>query len=101
MPAPHRCELVAEINGVKFVNDSKATNVDAVAKALLAMPENENSREPNIWLLAGGKDKGFDYHELGPLLARRVKGAFLFGEMRKKFPPPGACLLLAVSCPAY
>ncbi len=84
MPAPHRCELVAEINGVKFVNDSKATNVDAVAKALLAMPENENSREPNIWLLAGGKDKGFDYHDLGPLLSRRVKGAFLFGETREK-----------------
>jgi UDP-N-acetylmuramoylalanine--D-glutamate ligase len=84
LPAPHRCELVAEINGVRFVNDSKATNVDAVAKALLAMPENENSHEPNIWLLAGGKDKGFDYHDLGPLLSRRVKGAFLFGETREK-----------------
>ena len=83
-PAPHRCEFVTEINGVKFVNDSKATNVDAVAKALLAMPENENTRGPNIWLLAGGKDKGFDYHELGPVLMRRVKGAFLFGETREK-----------------
>jgi UDP-N-acetylmuramoylalanine--D-glutamate ligase len=83
-PAPHRCESVAEINGVKFVNDSKATNVDAVAKALLAMPHSDHSREPNVWLLAGGKDKGFDYHELGPLLSRRVKGAFLFGEMSKK-----------------
>lgn len=84
LPAPHRCELVAEINGVRFVNDSKATNVDAVAKALLAMPEKENSREPNLWLLAGGKDKGFDYHELGPLLSQRVKGAYLFGETREK-----------------
>jgi UDP-N-acetylmuramoylalanine--D-glutamate ligase len=83
-PAPHRCELVAEIDGVKFVNDSKATNVDAVAKALLAMPHAENSREPNVWLLAGGKDKGFDYHDVGPLLSQRVKGAFLFGEMREK-----------------
>ena len=83
-PAPHRCEFVAEINGVKFINDSKATNVDAVAKALLAMPQGENSRAPNVWLLAGGKDKGLEFHDLGPLLAQRVKGAFLFGEMREK-----------------
>ena len=83
-PAPHRCEFVAEIDGVKFVNDSKATNVDAVAKALLAMPQADNSRPPNVWLLAGGKDKGFDYHELGPLLSQRVKGVFLFGETAEK-----------------
>jgi UDP-N-acetylmuramoylalanine--D-glutamate ligase len=83
-PAPHRCELVAEIDGVRFINDSKATNVDAVAKALLAMPEKENPQEPNVWLLAGGKDKGFEYHDLGPLLSRRVKGAFVFGETAEK-----------------
>ena len=83
-PAPHRCEFIAEINGVKFINDSKATNVDAVAKALLAMPQGENGREPNVWLLAGGKDKGLEYHDLGPLLSQRVKGAFLFGEMSGK-----------------
>jgi len=83
-PAPHRCELIAEIGGVKFVNDSKATNVDAVAKALLAMPRSENDRDPNVWLLAGGRDKGFDYHDLGPALSRRVKGAFLFGETSEK-----------------
>jgi UDP-N-acetylmuramoylalanine--D-glutamate ligase len=83
-PAPHRCEFVAEISGVKFINDSKATNVDAVEKALLAMPTGENSQEPNVWLLAGGKDKGFEFHDLGPTLSRRVKGAFLFGETREK-----------------
>lgn len=83
-PAPHRCEFIAEINGVKFVNDSKATNVDAVEKALLAMPQGESSREPNVWLLAGGKDKGFEYHDAGPTLSRRVKGAFLFGETSEK-----------------
>ena len=83
-PAPHRCELVAEINGVKFINDSKATNVDAVQKALLGMPGSGPLREPNVWLLAGGKDKGFDYHDVGPVLAQRVKGAFLFGETREK-----------------
>jgi UDP-N-acetylmuramoylalanine--D-glutamate ligase len=83
-PAPHRCEIVAEIDGVRFVNDSKATNVDAVAKALMSMPYAEYSREANVWLLAGGKDKGFDYHEIGPLLSQRVKGAFVFGETSEK-----------------
>ena len=83
-PPPHRCELVAEIDGVKFVNDSKATNLDAVSRALATMPRAENSREPNVWLLAGGRDKGFDFHDLGPQLAERVKGVFLFGEAREK-----------------
>jgi UDP-N-acetylmuramoylalanine--D-glutamate ligase len=83
-PAPHRCEILGEVGGVKFVNDSKATNVDAVAKALLAMPSSDSLRKPNVWLLAGGKDKGFGFHDIGPLLARRVKGAFLFGETREK-----------------
>ncbi|HEY0457238.1 MAG TPA: UDP-N-acetylmuramoyl-L-alanine--D-glutamate ligase, partial [Verrucomicrobiae bacterium] len=77
-PAPHRCELVAEIDGVKFVNDSKATNVDALQKAIQTMPTGSGGA-PNIWLIAGGKDKGFDYHEVGPLLSQRVKGAFLIG----------------------
>jgi UDP-N-acetylmuramoylalanine--D-glutamate ligase len=79
-PAAHRCELVAEIDGVRFVNDSKATNVDAVRQALSSLPSVEG--RPNIWLIAGGKDKGFDYAELGPALAQRVRHAFLLGETR-------------------
>jgi UDP-N-acetylmuramoylalanine--D-glutamate ligase len=82
-PAAHRCELVAEINGVKFINDSKATNLDAVHKALLAIPP-AGAGEPNVWLIAGGKDKGFEYHDIGPLLSQRAKGAFLIGETRDK-----------------
>ncbi|MBI2929836.1 MAG: UDP-N-acetylmuramoyl-L-alanine--D-glutamate ligase [Verrucomicrobia bacterium] len=82
-PAAHRCELVAEVGGVQFVNDSKATNLDAVHKAIQAMPPGAGG-EANLWLLAGGKDKGFDYHDIGPLLSQRVKGAFLFGETREK-----------------
>lgn len=81
-PAAHRCELVGEINGVKFINDSKATNVDAVHKALLAIPS-APAGEPNVWLIAGGKDKGLEYHDIGPLLSQRVKGAFLIGETRE------------------
>jgi len=82
-PAAHRCELVAEIDGVKYINDSKATNVDALQKALLSIPPRAGA-EPNVWLIAGGKDKGFEYHDVGPLLTQRVKGAFLIGEMREK-----------------
>ena len=82
-PAAHRCELVAEINGVKYVNDSKATNLDALQKALLSMPQGR-SGEPNVWLIAGGRDKAFEYYEVGPLLSQWVKGAFLIGETREK-----------------
>lgn len=82
-PAAHRCELVAEINGVKFINDSKATNLDAVHKALLAVPTGK-AGEPNVWLIAGGKDKGFEFHDIGPLLSQRVKGAYLIGETRER-----------------
>jgi len=82
-PAPHRCERVGEINGIQFVNDSKATNLDAVEKALLSMP-GRNAAEPNVLLIAGGKDKGLEYHDIGPLLARRVKHAFLLGETRER-----------------
>jgi len=81
-PAPHRCELVAEVRGIQFVNDSKATNVDAVIQALLTV--RGKSGLPNVWLIAGGKDKGFDYGEAGPLLSQRVKGAFLLGETRAR-----------------
>ncbi len=82
-PGAHRCEFVAEIKGIQFVNDSKATNLDAVAKAIQTMPAAQPG-EPNVLLIAGGRDKGLDYHDLGPLLAQRVKHAVLLGETREK-----------------
>ncbi|MEP6663861.1 MAG: UDP-N-acetylmuramoyl-L-alanine--D-glutamate ligase, partial [Verrucomicrobiota bacterium] len=82
-PPPHRCELIAEINGVKFINDSKTTNVGGLNRALLSLPEGRGG-EPNIWLIAGGRDKNFDFHTIGPELSQRVKGAFLIGEAREK-----------------
>ena len=69
---PHRFELVAEINGVQFINDSKATNVDALHKAIRAARPGPGG-EANLWLIAGGKDKGLDFHDVGPLLSQRVK----------------------------
>jgi UDP-N-acetylmuramoylalanine--D-glutamate ligase len=74
---PHRCENVGVINGVTFLNDSKATNIDALEKALQAM------QTPAI-LIAGGKDKGLDFTGMRPLLREKVKAVVLIGQMTEK-----------------
>ncbi len=76
-PLPHRCEWVAEIDGVDYVNDSKATNTDAVEKALAGF------NRPVV-LIAGGKDKGFDFASLNATLKLKAKLAVLIGETRDK-----------------
>jgi UDP-N-acetylmuramoylalanine--D-glutamate ligase len=76
-PLPHRCEKVAVIGGVTFLNDSKATNIDALEKALLAM-------HSPVVLIAGGKDKGLDFGGLRPLLREKVKTVVLIGQMTEK-----------------
>lgn len=68
----HRLEPVATINGVEYVNDSKATNVDSVWYALQAMTR------PTIWI-AGGTDKGNDYGGLIPLVREHVKALVCMG----------------------
>jgi UDP-N-acetylmuramoylalanine--D-glutamate ligase len=73
----HRLEFVAEIDGVKFINDSKATNVDAVWYALQSVPQ-------PIILIAGGKDKGGSYAPLRELVAQRVKKLILIGQAKEK-----------------
>jgi UDP-N-acetylmuramoylalanine--D-glutamate ligase len=74
---PHRCERVGEVGGVVFINDSKATNLDALAKAL------ESQSRPVI-LIAGGKDKGFPFDSITELVKRKVKHAVLIGEMAER-----------------
>ncbi len=69
----HALEAVRERRGVKFVNDSKGTNVDAVLKAL------ESFEEP-IVLIAGGRDKGADFERLKDAVRRRVSHLILIGE---------------------
>ena len=69
----HALEMVRERRGVRFVNDSKGTNVDATLKAL-------ESIESPIWLIAGGRDKGGDFSRLAPSIRQRVKGLVLIGE---------------------
>jgi UDP-N-acetylmuramoylalanine--D-glutamate ligase len=71
---PHRCEFVREVGGVGYVNDSKATNLDAVEKALHAQTK-------PIVLIAGGKDKGFTFDPLRPLVKEKVRSTILIGEM--------------------
>jgi len=82
-PRPHCSERVAEVNGVTFINDGMGSNVLALQQALLAIPAGPGG-QPNVWLIAGGRDKGLDFHSVGPLLSQRVKGAFVIGEAREK-----------------
>jgi UDP-N-acetylmuramoylalanine--D-glutamate ligase len=73
----HRLEFVARVNGVDFYNDSKATNVDATAKAVAAF-------ESGIHLILGGKDKGSDYLQLAALLRARVCAVYTIGSAAAK-----------------
>jgi UDP-N-acetylmuramoylalanine--D-glutamate ligase len=73
----HRLEFVASIQGVDYYNDSKATNVDATAKAIASFPG-------NIHLILGGKDKGSDYTQLNALLRERVKTVYTIGSAAEK-----------------
>ena len=69
---PHRLEKVLRIGGVEYINDSKATNVNACYYAL------EGIRKPIVWI-AGGVDKGNDYMELMPLVREKVKAIVCLG----------------------
>ena len=74
-PLEHRMSLVAEIGGVSYIDDSKATNVGAVYSALAAV------RHPVI-LIAGGRDKGGDYSILTEPVRQKVKHMLLIGEAK-------------------
>ena len=73
----HRLEFVRELHGVRYYNDSKATNVDATAKAVEAFAG-------GIYLILGGKDKDSDYAAMGPLLRDRVKTVITIGSAAEK-----------------
>ena len=73
----HRLEFVREVNGVRYYNDSKATNVDATMKAVEAFAG-------GIHLILGGKDKGSDYRVLESLLRERVKTVITIGSAAEK-----------------
>jgi UDP-N-acetylmuramoylalanine--D-glutamate ligase len=75
--APHRLESCGNWNGVEFINDSKATNVDAVFYAL-------NSYKQPLILIMGGVDKGNEYEVLDPLVKEKVKGLICLGTDNAK-----------------
>ncbi len=70
---PHRLEYITTRRGVRYINDSKATNVDAVEKALTAFGE-------PIMLIMGGRDKGGDFEKLTSRVRRQVRRLILMGE---------------------
>ena len=74
---PHRMELIRELNGVSYYNDSKGTNIGALQKSL------EGLSSPVI-LIAGGKDKGGDYTALNDLIKSKIKLLILLGEAKDK-----------------
>jgi len=74
-PPPHRCEFVRELDGVTWINDSKSTNLDALSQAL-------RGQTGGVVLVAGGKNKGFDFAPVAGLVAERAREAVLIGEMR-------------------
>ncbi len=73
----HRCEFVAEVDGVRYVNDSKATNPGAAIRSLAGFGEKL------VWI-AGGRDKGLGFAELVDTAAGRVRTALLIGEATGK-----------------
>ena len=73
----HRLEFVASINGVEFINDSKATNVNSTWYAL------ESMSKPTVWIV-GGQDKGNNYDDLIDLVKAKVKAIICLGKDNKK-----------------
>ncbi|MEO8275563.1 MAG: UDP-N-acetylmuramoyl-L-alanine--D-glutamate ligase [Thermoanaerobaculia bacterium] len=71
---PHRVELVAEISGVRFVDDSKGTNVAATARSL------EGFADGSVHIVLGGRNKGADFRFLRDVVARKARAAYLIGE---------------------
>ena len=73
-PPSHRCEAVRSLDGVLWLNDSKATNLHALEAAL-------KSQNAPVVLIAGGKDKGLDYLPLRPMLKEKVRACVVFGQI--------------------
>ena len=76
-PPAHRCEFIAERDGLRWINDSKATTLDAMEQAI-------RSVQGPLILIAGGKDKGFEFSPIADLVRERASLAILIGEMRHR-----------------
>lgn len=76
----HRCQFVAELNGVKYFNDSKATNVGATVAAIDSLA----GKHQNLVVIAGGDAKGADLEALKPYIQQHVKALICFGKDAKE-----------------
>lgn len=77
MPPGHRCETVAEMDGVLWLNDSKSTNLHSTEAAV-------RSQTRPIILIAGGKDKGLDYTAINPMLEKKAHCCIVFGQIAEQ-----------------
>lgn len=75
-PPQHRCELIRTLDGVEYLNDSKATNIHALQCAL-------RSQNRPVVLIAGGKDKGLDYSSILTIIGRQAISAVTFGQIAR------------------
>ncbi|MBK6539257.1 MAG: hypothetical protein IPG09_16360 [Ignavibacteria bacterium] len=73
----HRIEFVKDIRGIKFYNDSKATNIDSLIVALESFPG-------NLILILGGRETGNDYSKTDELVKKKVKEIIAIGETKEK-----------------
>ena len=87
----HRLEFVRERNGVRYYNDSKATNVDATIKAL-------DSFDGGLWIILGGKDKNSDYGLLTERLQRKARGVLLIGAAASIIAGQIGSVVRTISC---
>ena len=96
---PHRCERIAGINGVDWINDSKGTNVGAALAALQGLAQERR----NIVLIAGGDGKGADFSPLADALGAHVKAVILMGKSAREIAavaPPGSDVFYATGMQA-
>jgi UDP-N-acetylmuramoylalanine--D-glutamate ligase len=89
---PHRMVLVRELDGVKWINDSKGTNVDATLKSLEGMPDS------SVFLILGGKDKAGEFERLAPLVRAKAKAVLTIGHAAPKVEAKLAGAAPIVSC---
>ncbi|MGI9324960.1 MAG: UDP-N-acetylmuramoyl-L-alanine--D-glutamate ligase [Pseudomonadales bacterium] len=93
---PHRCERVAVVNDVTFINDSKATNVGATVAAVEGLRSDAGAR---LLVLLGGDGKGADFSALAPVLATGVRAAFVYGADAQRIYDVLADVLPTQHCP--
>src|SRR5436305_7217248 len=70
---PHRMVLVRELDGVRWINDSKGTNVDATLKSLESFPP------ASVWLILGGKDKAGEFERMRKLVSEKTRAVLTIG----------------------